>query len=73
MYRNVVTEMSPHRIGQTKMRRDRNGADRNGLTESARPKRPARIDQTETSRNPRFSLVRGCRLTALRAHSVAID
>ena len=55
MYKNVVTEMSSHRNGQTKMSRDRNGPDRNGQTESARPKRlrpkrPDRNSQTESVR-----------------------
>jgi len=40
MYRNVVTEMS----------QDRNGPDRNGLTETARPNPPDRIGQTEKLR-----------------------
>jgi len=47
MFRNVLTEMSPDRNGQTKMARDRkgpdrNGSDRNGQTDSARAKRPGR-------------------------------
>jgi len=50
MYKNVATEISPDRDGQTEMSRDHNGPDRNGLTEMARPNRPDRIGQTEKSR-----------------------
>jgi len=42
MYRNVATEMSRDRNGQTESARpnwpDRNGSNGNGLTKSARPK-----------------------------------
>ena len=36
MYRNVVTEMSPDRNGQSEMSRDRNSSDRNGQIEKSR-------------------------------------
>jgi len=36
MYKNVVSEISPHRNGQTKMSRDQNGPGRNGQTEKSR-------------------------------------
>jgi len=54
MCRNVVTEMSPVRNGQTEMSRDRNCPDRIGQTETAqtetaRPNRPDLIGQTERS------------------------
>ena len=35
MYRDVVTETSPDRNGQTEMSRDRKGPDRNGQTEKS--------------------------------------
>ena len=57
IYRNVVTELSPDQNGQTEMSCDRNGPDRNGShrngserndqTESAIPKPPDQIGQTE--------------------------
>jgi len=49
MYRNVATQMSPDRNGQTEVFRDRNG-----LAETARPNRPVRVDQTEKSRTDRI-------------------
>jgi len=43
MCRNVTTEMSPDRNSQSEISRDRNGPDRNGLTERPDPSRPDRI------------------------------
>jgi len=54
MYRNAATEMYPDWNVQTEMFRDRNGPDRNGLTETPGPNRPDRIGQTEKSRTPVF-------------------
>ena len=43
MHRNVVTKMSPDRNGPNRPNLNRNGSDRIGQTESARPKSPVPI------------------------------